>query len=92
MVDDSYDDDADDSEEGYLGDVERHEDEAAQWVCQLGKDCLVASPFHHRDECFDADMARDMFGDSTEDPAPGIPAGDTAVVSPPPLEDDLSFS
>lgn len=69
-IDDIDDDPGYESEDDFLDDTERRDDEEAQWTCQLGKDCLVASPFHHRDECFNVEMAREMFGDTPPDEEP----------------------
>lgn len=50
--DDGYDDDRlDDDYEPCRGDDE------SEWRCVLGEKCLVADPFHHSSECFDAEWA-----------------------------------
>lgn len=66
---DELDDDRDDDDwEAFLDARREREEEEEEWKCVLGKDCLVASPFHHSSECFDREMAERMFADQDEPP------------------------
>lgn len=57
MIDDDFDDE-EDTRDGWDDDRDDDRDRG----CVLGKECLVADPFHGSDECFDAEMAQNFFG------------------------------
>lgn len=58
--DDGYDDDDLDDE------PDRIDVDESEWRCVLGEKCLVADPFHHSSECFDAEWAEWYFNQSEE--------------------------
>ncbi len=84
------DEDDDDRDDYYRGCVD---DDNSQWSCVLGERCLVADPFHHSDECFDAEWAEAYFAEqATAGDDLAVLPSTPAVPEPSEAEDDILLS